>query len=316
MNSSSSGNLDVVGLGLATIDVLVRCEPASDPSRRPAFREFRLEGGGPVATAMAAASRLGVRTGFVGTAGSDFAGECKLLSLSRYGVDVSRVVIRPSAEKDVVLVWVDAETGERSFSGLAGAMSDALRPEEIDRDYVTSAPYLHLDGCHGEAALAAARWMHEAGGTVVLDGPATHGIARDRIRKLVEQVDVLVCGSGFAQAVTGESDAADACRAAVELGPRTVVQTEGPDGSYTVCADGEFHTPAFEVDAVDTTGAGDVFHGAYIVGLIKGWDARRTAAFASAAAAMSCTRVGGRTGVSSFEETLEFCRSRGVGLVD
>ncbi len=316
MGGTDPGRLDVVGLGLATLDVLVRCEPAADASGRPAFREFRLEGGGPVATAMAAASRLGARTGFVGTAGSDFAGECKLLSLSRYGVDVSRVIVRPGPEAQVVLVWVDADTGERSFSGLSGAMDDALRPDELDRAYITSAGHLHLDGCHGEAALAAARWMHEAGGTVVLDGPATHGIARGRIRKLVEQVDVLVCGSGFAQALTGETEVADACRAATRLGPRTVVQTEGAGGSYTVCPDGEFHTPAFQVDVVDTTGAGDVFHGAYIVGLIKGWDAGRIAAFASAAAAMTCTRVGGRAGVGSFEETLEFCRSRGVRLAE
>ncbi len=313
IRQNDPGNLDVVGLGLATLDVLFRCrEPADGP--RPSFEDFRLEGGGPVGTALVAASRLGARTAYVGTAGTDYAGECKLLSLSRHGVDVSRVVRREGPETQVILVWVDAETGERSFTCPFPWRQDPLRAEELDRSFITAAPCLHLDGNHAEAALAVARWTREAGGTVVMDCGTTSRRPGEGRRELLKWTDVLICGSGFAQALTGQPDVESACRAALQCGPRLVVQTEGERGSYTATPAEQFHTPAFRVDVVDTTGAGDVFHGAYIVGLLRGWDLRRTAVFASAVSAMCCMRLGGRSGVGTFEETLGFCRERGIEL--
>ncbi|MCK4282814.1 MAG: carbohydrate kinase family protein [Candidatus Brocadiae bacterium] len=306
--------IEIAGLGLATLDIVLRGRPGVGSSGRFAFDDVLLEGGGPVATAMAAASRLGARTGYIGTAGTDFAGECKLLSLTKYAVDVSHVVRRPGPETQVVMVWVDAHTGERSFTTLSEMLGDPLRPEELDRDYITRAGYLHLDGCHAEAAFAAARCMREGRKQVVLDAATTSSSVSERMRKLIPYVDVLICGSGFAQALTGCGDVSDACRLAVKLGPQTVVQTEGADGSYTACPSGEFHTPAFEVDVVDTTGAGDVFHGAYIVGLLKGWRPEQIAVFASAAAAMACTALGGRAGVGGHPETLAFCRHRGANI--
>ena len=304
----SDGKVQVVGVGLATLDVLLRCEGADTGGL--AFDDFHLEGGGPVATALCAAAKLGVRTGYVGTAGSDYAGDAKLLSLERYGVDVSRAVRRPGARRQVIIVRVDAATGERHFTALSGFRQEPVLADELDRDYVTAADVLHLDGCHPEAALAAARWMKEAGKPVVYDGGATRGPVGEGTREVLRHVDVLICGSGFAQALTGQADTADACRAGRDYGPSAVVQTEGAGGAWSSTPEGDFHTPAFPVDAIDTTGAGDVFHGAYLVGLLRGWDDRRTAAFATAVSAMKCRHMGGRAGVGTCEETLEFLRER------
>jgi len=110
--------------------------------------------------------------------------------------------------------------------------------------------------------------------------------------------------------LTGHEDLPQAGRAVLDLGPRIVVQTEGVDGSYTVSPDDEFHTPAFEVDVIDTTGAGDVFHGAYLAGLVKDWDLRRIATFASAVAAIHCTVLGNRKGIPSMEKVETFLRER------
>ena len=197
---------------------------------------------------------------------------------------------------------------ERYFSFLDGMLSQPIKPEELNRDYLTAARYLHLDACHPEAALQAARWMHEAGKTVILDGSATDRPVPGRVRALVEETDVLICGSGFGAMLTGEKDLRRAGRAILELGPRIVVQTEGLDGNYTASRDEEFHTPAFEVDVIDTTGAGDVFHGAYLVGLVKGWDLRRIAIFASAVSAIHCTVLGNRKGIPSMEDVEAFLR--------
>ncbi|MGC9371669.1 MAG: carbohydrate kinase family protein, partial [Paracoccaceae bacterium] len=178
-------------------------------------------------------------------------------------------------------------------------------------DYITSADYLHLDGYHDATALQAARWMQAAGKTVVLDGSKTSGPVRGTMRELVGHVDVLISGSGFVQGLTGKQDLWAALTAALDFGPCIVVQTEGVDGSYTVTADARFHTPAFRCDVVDTTGAGDVFHGAYIVGLIHGWDLRTIARFATAVSAIKCTRLGGRAGIPTFEEALAYLADRG-----
>ncbi len=306
--------LQIIGIGMATLDVLVRLETMPTWARGTRINGFRFDGGGPVGTAMVAAAKLGARVGFIGTAGNDAAADLKLRSFVEVGVDLSRMVYREAPEDQIVLVHVHAETGERVFSGVERWGDSELYPDELDRAYVTAADYLHLDGFHAEAALQAAQWMHAVGKTVVLDGHKTTGLVRDHLRALIEHVDILISGSGFVQGLTGLTDLWEAAAATLTLGPRVVVQTEGEAGSYTVTADERFHTPAFEVDVVDTTGAGDVFHGAYIVGLLHGWTPRQIAPFATAVAALKCARLGGRAGIPTLDQTLAFLEARGITL--
>ena len=304
--------MQIVGLGLASLDVLLRLRDMPTWRGGTALSAFRLDGGGPAATAMAAAARLGARAGFIGTAGNDEAARIKIRALAADGVDLSRLVIRDGPENQVIVVYVDEQTGERVFSGLKGLSDGPLRVEELDRHYITSADYLHLEGFHYQAALQAAKWMREAGKTVVYDGSATSWPIGPETRALLEYVDVLICGAGFAPSLTGRGDPWEAGRAALDAGPRIVVQTDGVAGSRTVTAHEQFHTPVFPVEVVDTTGAGDVFHGAYIVGLLHGWDLRTIAQFSSAVAALKCTRLGGRAGIPTFPEVIAFLNDRGI----
>ncbi|MBN1250045.1 MAG: hypothetical protein JXC32_20440 [Anaerolineae bacterium] len=308
--------LQIVGLGMATLDVLLRLKDMPTWEHGTRISDFSFQGGGPVGTAIVAAAKLGARVGFISTAGNDTAAEIKMRSFREVGVDLSHLVYRDVPENQVVIVHVHAETGERVFSGISRPGDTQIQPEELDREYITSADYLHLDGYHSTAALEAAQWMRAAGKTVVLDGSKTSGAVRGHLRELVGYVDVLISGSGFVQGLTGRSDLATALEAALDYGPRIVVQTEGEDGAYTVTrgpagVEERFHTAAFACDVVDTTGAGDVFHGAYIVGLLHGWDVRKTARFAAAVSAIKCTRLGGRAGIPTFEETQAFLA--GVG---
>ena len=306
--------LQIVGLGQATLDVLLRLRDLPTWETHTRLQGFGLEGGGPVATALVAAARLGARVGFVGTAGNDAAAEIKLRSLRECGVDLSRLVIRPTPEGQVTGVFVHSETGERVFALMTDPEEHQLHASELDRDYITSADYLHLDGYHARAAIQAAQWMRAAGKQVVLDGHRTTGPIKPHMAALVELTDVLISGAGFVQALTGISDTLAAGAAALRFGPRLVVQTEGAGGSYTVTAHDRFHTPAFAAPVVDTTGAGDVFHGAYIVGLLHGWDLRGIAQFATAVAAIKCAKLGGRAGIPSLAETQAFLKTRGVAL--
>ena len=294
--------MEIVGLGLAIVDVVLRVErmPTWDDPR--GLEDFTLADGGPAGTACFVASSFGIETGFVDTVGSDSLAEHRRSSLAEAGVDTSRMVSRQGAEDHVVVVWVDAGTGERTFSFRRGFLSQPLKPTDLDREYITSAGILHLDGSHHEAALQAARWMHDSGGMVVMDASATDRPIPETIVSLVSETDYLICGSGFGHQLTGETDLQRAGRAILELGPRVVVQTEGRNGCYTTSRDQQFHTPAFEVEVIDTTGAGDVFHGAYLVGLAKQWELQRIAAFASAVAALHCAVLGNRQGIPSMAE--------------
>ena len=303
----------IVGLGLATLDVLVRLRDMPTWQRGTEIQEFGLDGGGMTGTALAAAARLGAAAGYIGTVGTGLAGELKLRSLTDGGVDTSRVRRRAAPENQVVLVCID-EAGERVFSGVKGLGDDPLRPDELDREYLTATDCLLVDGSHFDAAVTAARWMREAGKIVLFDGSKTGGRVDPSFRSLLAHTSVLVAGSGFAAALTGEKDIWKAGRAVLETGLDIVVQTEGADGCYTVTADDQFHTPVFPVEVVDTTGAGDVFHGAYAVGLLRGWPLRHVAALASAVAAIKCTRLGGRAGIPAMDEALTFLRERGVQI--
>ena len=302
--------LDIIGLGIACVDVVLRVRDMPRWDDPNVLSRFALADGGPAGTACVVASKLGAQTGFVDTFGNDDMGTIKRGKLEEAGVDLSRAVFREAPEDHIVIVYVNEATGDRTFSFLPEFLSMPVLPEELDRDYLTSAQYLHLDCWHVEAALQAARWMREAGKTVVLDASATGQPIPDPLRKLVSKTDILISGSGFGAMLTGHKDLWQAGLAILELGPRVAVQTEGADGSYTVTREEQFHTPAFKVDVIDTTGAGDTFHGAYLAGLVKGWDCRKIAEFSSAVAAIHSTVLGNRKGIPSMGEVESFLAER------
>ncbi len=309
-----ANKLQIVGLGMCTLDVLIRCKDLPTWEGGTRIEAFGFDGGGPVGTAMVAAAKLGARVGFIGTAGNDIPAEFKLRSMRECGIDLSHMVYRDAPDDQVVVVYIHAETGERIFCGVRRWGEGQIGLEELDREYIVAADYLHLDGFHNAAALQAAQWMRSAGKTVVLDGHKTDGPVGAHLRRLIPYVDVLISGAGFARSLTGLEDIWEAGAAILALGPRIFVQTEGVAGSYTITAEEQFHTPSFPVDVIDTTGAGDVFHGAYIVGLLHGWTLRQIALFSTAVAALKCTQLGGRGGIPGFDSVLTFLRQRGIVL--
>jgi sugar/nucleoside kinase (ribokinase family) len=154
--------------------------------------------------------------------------------------------------------------------------------------------------------------MHEIGGKVMLDGSKTRRHIPDQIRALIPHVDYLVCGAGFGEILAGESNTRLAGEKVLDMGPSVFVETLGERGSVTVTEGESFDTPAFKVDVKDTTGAGDVFHGAYLYGLLRGWDHKYTATFSTAVSALKCTRMGGRKGAPVVSEVEAFLAARGA----
>jgi sulfofructose kinase len=123
---------------------------------------------------------------------------------------------------------------------------------------------------------------------------------------LLPLVDVLIASERFPPAYTGQEDPVQAGRSLLERGPEIVVVTLGAEGCLCLWEDQAIYVPGFQVDVVDTTGAGDAFHGAFLYGLLQGWELECTVVFANAVAAINCTRLSGRAGLPGLSEVWAF----------
>jgi sugar/nucleoside kinase (ribokinase family) len=224
-------------------------------------------------------------------------------------VDTGHAPERHRGEQPVSVILVDQPTGLRSILYTLGGMPE-LAPNEVPAGLIRSARALHLDGGHLEAARRAAEIAREAGVVVSFDGGA--GEPWPEVESLLPLVDVLVVASRFAQQHSGESDPLAAGPALLgRFQPRQVVITDGVRGCWYWDADQQFHQPAFCTEVIDTTGAGDVFHGAYLVALLEGWPPQKCLAFASATAALKCKEVGGRAGIPDRPQVEVFLANEG-----
>ncbi len=299
---------DVVGVGCACLDFLGIVHRLPEVDEQIWMKESTQQGGGMVATALVTLSRLGASTAYVGKIGDDVAGRFIKEEFDQYGVDSVYMKMEPGAASLASMILVDESTGQRTI--MAGRSPIQLDSAEVPVKLVTSARYLHLDTTCRKAALAAAQIARDSGITVVLDADS---LSRPQeIEELMRLTDVLIASKVFTEEISGVSDPQAALKLLSEYGPSITVVTLGEEGSHTQAAGRSFHTSAFPVDVVDTTGAGDVYHGAFIFGLLREWKLEKTAEFASAVAAMSCTRLGGRTGIPDLEEAIDFLRKSGT----
>jgi sugar/nucleoside kinase (ribokinase family) len=300
---------ELIGLGLATLDHLMQVESFAQPVGQAKVKAFDIQGGGLTGTALVAAARLGLSVELWGVAGTDRLGDWIVAGLEAEGVGLQGFRRRDGMEGPLVLVFVDGETGERRFQ-LARWLRDA-DPYPLDLERLDGAKCLLVDGMFPRAAVEAARYARSRGIPVVADLGGVEGSQRE----LVSLVDYLVTNEDCARRVAGGSAGPDdperACKLMSAMGPRVVVATLGGRGSVYGEGENISRQPAFPVSVVDTTGAGDCFHGAFCVGVVRGWGLGETVRFASAAAAIKCQRLGGRAGLPRMTEVEAFLRERG-----
>lgn len=289
---------DVVGLGQNAVDTVleVRTFPALGGKER--VISVSRQAGGQVSTALVACHRLGLAARYIGKVGDDEAGRIQIESLRREGIDVNHTEEVPGTATQFGNIIVDRTTGERTvFWDRDPRLS--VRPEEITPEMISTARALHLDGCDVEAALAAANIARQCRIPVFADLDTTY----PQVETLFPYIDYLVASASFLPAVTGETDPFHMLPVMVKrYGTRACGMTLGKDG-VLVYAKGRFiYSPGFKVEAVDTTGAGDVFHGALIHGVLAGWPLPRILDFSNAMAALNCTALGARGGIRSAAE--------------
>ncbi len=306
MLAGPPAHVDVVGLGTNALDLLGVIEGHPQPDTKAPLREFDVQGGGMIATALVACVRLGLRARYVGKFGDDYWARLGRRLLARDGVDVRHALRARGSVGHVSMMLIDARTGARTgFYRRPPAY--AIGPEELDRTVITSGRLLHVDGVDPAAAARAIGWAREAGMRVTMDGERVVA----GIDGVWPAVDLLVCNPRFVAQVTGRDGLEDGLRALAARGPARVAVTRGAEGVLGLEGGHFVHAPGFAVAVADTNGAGDVFHGACAVGELRGWPLEWTLTFASAVAAMKCRVLGGRRGIPRMPEVAAFLAERG-----
>ena len=297
---------DVVGVGINVIDYLFRVPRFPEPDTKSDALAVTTQGGGLTATAMVACARLGLRTRYIGKFGSDEIGRLAREMLIGEDLDLGGSVQAADAPHRLCVVLVEAGTGHRTIVRHRDPRI-WLHPRELSCEAVCAGRLLHLDGYEGAAALQAARWARDAGIPVSVDAEDS----TERREELFRLTDILIVSHRFGQEVTGKASAAEILRGLASLGPSCVGVTMGAKGSALLHRGDLVEAPGFSVDVVDTTGAGDVFHGAFLYGLLQGWTAKHILLFANAVSALKCTHLGGRAGIPRAMEVRAFLGLRG-----
>lgn len=295
--------MKVVGIGQCALDNLFIIDSFPVPDTKKEVLEWTIAGGGPVATALASLSRLGVECDFHGITGDDEAGEKIRTSLLTENVHINGLISRPGSDSQVAFIAVEKESGKRTIFWKRPSAAP-LTPDELPDNFLDRADFLHIDGLMHEASVHAVKKARKRNIPVMLDA----GRMRENMMELAHMCDYVVGSEEFAREFSGSDsfEPEKVIRQMETFGAKAVTITLGEKGSITLSDNKIFTTPAFTVDVVDTTGAGDVFHGGYIYGLLQKWDIMEVVRFASAFAALKCRKLGGREGIPELKETMDF----------
>jgi sugar/nucleoside kinase (ribokinase family) len=291
---------DVVGMGLNSVDFLCVVPEFPSLNSKMEMLRFTKQGGGQVATAMVALSRWGLKTKYIGKVGEDELGTFSLNSIRQEKVDVSSVMIEPNATNQFAMIIVDDSSGERTILWNRDKRL-IYREGELRKEEVCSGKILHLDGHDIHAAIQCARWAKEERIPTVVDLDKVEPLTSE----LLKEIDFIIPSSRFPTLFTGISDPKEALLELQKHTPGFLCATLGHEGSVALVHGESLHVKGIKVNAVDTTGAGDVFHGGFIYGLLQNWEVMEILKFANAVAALKCRDLGGRKGIPTLEEVRE-----------
>ncbi|MBC7928640.1 MAG: ribokinase [Bryobacteraceae bacterium] len=289
---------DVVGVGLNATDTLILLPRFPAYAGKVPFSGEMLSPGGQVASAMVACAQLGLRVKYIGTLGDDERGRIQMESLRLSGIDLADVQVRKDCPNQTAYILIDESTGERT---VLWKREECLRlqPEEITPEMICCARLLHIDGHDTTAVARAAQIAREHSIPVTVDVDTIyHGFER-----VLPYVDYLIASSEFPGQWTSERDPFRALEAIQrEYGMRVAAMTLGAHGALAL-AEGRFvYSPAYVVNCVDTTGAGDVFHGAFCYAVLQGMPLQDALDLSNAMAAVNCTAIGARGGIHLIHE--------------
>ncbi|MGI6653378.1 MAG: carbohydrate kinase family protein [Christensenellales bacterium] len=294
--------IEVIGIGSTVYDTLMVVDHFPTEDTKMEGVETKVQGGGPCATALVAAQKLGISTAYMGTIGNDPFGNFMLEDLACWGVDTSYVKIAPNTVSFHAVVLLNKQTQSRTCIWNRGSVPQ-MSINDLDKELLARAKVLHLDGHMLEAAIYAAQLCQERGVKVSYDAGGTY----PGIEELLPHVDWMIPSEEFALKYTGTTLAEEAAQQLYETyHPEVVVITQGVRGGLLLDQNGLRCYKSYSVEVVDSNGCGDTFHGAFIAGKLHGFSNDDACRYASAAAAIKCTRLGARYGMPTDAECRAF----------
>lgn len=300
----------IIGLGVCSIDEFVLVDEFCKPDNKIWIKGFARQCGGVVANFCVGVARAGVKAGFIGSAGDDPNGHEILQNFKKHDVDVRHFFLKKGTKTPVNLIVVDSH-GSRQILQDPYMEKNMLGPGEIKPEYVAEADIFHTDAVKIESARRCMGIAKGAGARVSFDlehHVAVYGL--DAIKDLIKMTDILLPNRAGALELTNETDVARAAKKLLALGPGLVLITLGEDGCLLVTEKKEVRVPIYRVEkVVDTTGAGDSFNSAFVSSIHKGMSPEEAADFASAAAALSVTKIGAQS-MPLWKEVEEFIASK------
>lgn len=295
---------DLVGVGMCASDYISLVERNPGSNDKADSIAFSNQGGSPVPTALCVAAKWGATAAFIGNIGGDEDGRYITRELQSFGVDTKHLIIHRELQTPKAFITVEKTTGNRAivFNRLGMPF---IRPRDVTP--LPTCRIFHTDGRDVAACLAAMRAARKNGAAVMMDA----GNVRPRMDEFIAATDYFIASHSFIRAMFGGARLDVACKQLVSRGPRLAMVTLGSRGCLGATSEGVFKVPAFHRDnfILDTTGAGDVFHGAFLYGLLQGWDYIRCSRVAAAAALLKCRELGGRKGIPTLAAALKLART-------
>jgi sulfofructose kinase len=291
-----TSTIDILGLGYTAVDDLLYFDAYPQPDTKLPVQRRERQCGGLAATALVAAARMGCRCAYAGTLGDDDHSQFALRRFGEEGIDITHVRRLPDARpvRSTIIVDQVRQTRTILFDLNGVASPDASWPPE---EVIRAARVLLVDNCGVPGMIRAARIAREAGIPVVADFESA---TDPRFPELLALADHLILSRDFALNISGQQEPSVAAQSFWAPGRKAVVVTCGKDGCWYASDDEpntRHHQPALTVEVIDTTGCGDVFHGAYAAALVRGQTAPEAMRFASVAAGLKATRRGGQAGI-------------------
>lgn len=291
----------VVGIGQCSWDYLAVVDSYPPKDTKKEVLQWEEQGGGPVATALVTLARLGIQCRFHGIVGADDAGEKIRQSLVKENIDVSGLLKRDRSQSQKAFIAIEKARGTRTIFWERPSGQE-LTSDELGSCFLEKGDFVLLDGLMKDVSLYAAERANHLNIPVMLDA----GRLREGMLDIAARCEYVVASEEFARDLGWNDDPGSLRHTIRQIGIRVTTVTLGERGSVTFVCDQIIEVPAFKVEVADSTGAGDVFHGGYVYGLLQGWDIRKCVRFASAVAALKCREVGGRVGIPSLSEIVKF----------
>ena len=297
----------IVGIGANVFDTLynIPAYPAEDTKMRATGS--KTAGGGPVATGLVAAAKLGAEAAYIGVLSDDNGGRFLKEDFEKYGMATDLIHIKSGYRSFASVLWLCADKATRTCVFDKGDLP-ALELDDAQKQAVKNAALLMVDGNEMDAAVEAAKLARESGVKVLYDCGGLY----PNVERLLAHTDIMIPSEEFSLGHTGCKTVEEAARKLYDTyHPEVVVITCGKEGGILYDGKKVVNYPAFSVAAVDTNGAGDVFHGAYAAAVTMGYDYYRCCCFASAVSALKCTGVGARESAPDLETTKKFLKEHG-----